>query len=58
MTRPRDAPSPLEIDVISDVVCPWCYLGKRRLDQALELTPGLQASGPLEALQAGPDHPA
>ena len=25
----------LTIDVVSDVVCPWCYLGKRRLDQAL-----------------------
>jgi predicted DsbA family dithiol-disulfide isomerase len=27
----------LRIDVISDVVCPWCYIGKRRLEQALEL---------------------
>ncbi len=26
---------PLLIDVVSDVVCPWCYLGKRRLDAAL-----------------------
>jgi len=25
------------IDVISDVVCPWCYLGKRRLESALKL---------------------
>ena len=23
------------IDVISDVICPWCFLGKRRLDKAL-----------------------
>lgn len=23
------------IDVISDVICPWCFLGKRRLDAAL-----------------------
>lgn len=23
------------VDVISDVVCPWCFIGKRRLDQAL-----------------------
>ncbi len=27
---------PLTIDVYSDVVCPWCYIGKRRLEQALE----------------------
>jgi predicted DsbA family dithiol-disulfide isomerase len=27
------------IDVISDVACPWCYLGKRRLEQAIEQFP-------------------
>lgn len=27
---------PFIIDVISDVVCPWCFLGKRRLDAALD----------------------
>jgi predicted DsbA family dithiol-disulfide isomerase len=27
---------PLFIDVVSDVVCPWCFIGKRRLDSALE----------------------
>lgn len=27
---------PLTIDVVSDVVCPWCYVGKRRLEEALE----------------------
>ncbi|MGL4491120.1 MAG: DsbA family oxidoreductase [Rhizobiaceae bacterium] len=25
----------LKIDVVSDVVCPWCYLGKARLERAL-----------------------
>ena len=25
----------LQIDVVSDVVCPWCYVGKRQLEQAL-----------------------
>lgn len=28
----------LLIEVISDVVCPWCYLGKRRLEQAAAAT--------------------
>jgi predicted DsbA family dithiol-disulfide isomerase len=28
--------SGVEIEVYSDVVCPWCYLGKRRLETALE----------------------
>jgi predicted DsbA family dithiol-disulfide isomerase len=27
----------LRIDVISDVVCPWCFIGKRKLERALEL---------------------
>ena len=25
----------MQLDVISDTVCPWCYIGKRRLDKAL-----------------------
>jgi len=28
--------APLTIDVISDVVCPWCFVGKRQLEQALQ----------------------
>jgi predicted DsbA family dithiol-disulfide isomerase len=31
--------SPLTIDVISDVVCPWCYVGKRFLEKAIALKP-------------------
>ena len=27
----------LAIDIISDVVCPWCFVGKRRMEAALEL---------------------
>jgi len=27
----------LSIDIVSDVVCPWCYIGKRRLEAALDL---------------------
>jgi len=30
---------PLQIDIVSDVVCPWCYIGKRRIENALALTP-------------------
>ena len=32
MTHPA-----LQIDVVSDIVCPWCYIGKRRLETALQL---------------------
>jgi predicted DsbA family dithiol-disulfide isomerase len=27
--------SDISIDVVSDVVCPWCFIGKRHLDKAL-----------------------
>jgi predicted DsbA family dithiol-disulfide isomerase len=27
----------LTIDIVSDVICPWCYIGKRRLENALKL---------------------
>jgi predicted DsbA family dithiol-disulfide isomerase len=26
---------PLTIDIVSDVVCPWCYIGKKRIEDAL-----------------------
>lgn len=35
----------LEIDVVSDVVCPWCFIGKRHLDRALELWRAEQPDG-------------
>ncbi len=35
-------PATFTIDVVSDVVCPWCYIGKRKLEAALELA---QAAG-------------
>ena len=31
---------PLRIEVVSDVICPWCYIGKRRLEKALALLDG------------------
>ena len=33
----------MEIDVIFDTVCPWCYIGKRRLEQALAMRPQVKA---------------
>ncbi|HEX8041485.1 MAG TPA: DsbA family oxidoreductase [Chryseosolibacter sp.] len=29
----------IKIGVVSDVVCPWCYIGKRRLEKAMQLAP-------------------
>ncbi len=32
----------ITIDVVSDVICPWCFLGKRRLEKALALIPEIK----------------
>jgi predicted DsbA family dithiol-disulfide isomerase len=32
----------LSIDIVSDVVCPWCFIGMRRLEKALESFNGLE----------------
>ncbi len=34
-----NASPPLTIDVVSDVMCPWCFIGKRRLETALRSVP-------------------
>jgi predicted DsbA family dithiol-disulfide isomerase len=40
MEKPMPAPvNALPIDVVSDVVCPWCFIGKRRLEKAIALIP-------------------
>jgi predicted DsbA family dithiol-disulfide isomerase len=49
----------LTIDVISDVVCPWCYLGKRRLALALaEVADGGQIAVRWRPYQLDPSIPA
>jgi predicted DsbA family dithiol-disulfide isomerase len=30
----------MQVEIWSDVVCPWCYIGKRRFEEALEQFPG------------------
>src|SRR3974390_637902 len=39
MIAPSPKPPALRVDVVSDVVCPWCFIGKRRLENALALVP-------------------
>jgi predicted DsbA family dithiol-disulfide isomerase len=36
------AQSVISIDVVADVICPWCFLGKRRLDKALAQVPEIK----------------
>lgn len=44
----------LTIDVISDVICPWCFIGKRRLEKALGARP---TTIRWHAFQLNPDMP-
>src|SRR5580700_8921260 len=42
MSIESDAAVTVRADVVSDVVCPWCYIGKRRLEAAVRLNPGIK----------------
>ncbi|ANH04112.1 MULTISPECIES: DsbA family oxidoreductase [Shinella] len=49
----------ITIDVVSDVVCPWCYLGKKRLDKAIEAVgDDLAVAVTFRPYQLNPDMPA
>ena len=55
-----DVKNPVSIEIYSDVVCPWCYIGKRRVEQALErIREQYVATMPVwRAFQLNPDLPA
>ena len=40
----------MQIDVISDTVCPWCYIGKRRFETALERVRDLPGADQIEVV--------
>ena len=48
---------PLHIDFIADVVCPWCYIGWRRLEQALAMRPDVAAEVVWRPYQLDPSIP-
>ncbi len=50
-------PSTLTIDVVSDVVCPWCFVGKRRLEKALSLVPDIAVDIRWRPYQLAPEIP-
>ncbi|WP_431679868.1 DsbA family oxidoreductase [Kitasatospora sp. KL5] len=33
----------MKVEIYSDIACPWCYIGKRRFEQALDRFPGKDA---------------
>jgi predicted DsbA family dithiol-disulfide isomerase len=48
----------MHIDVVADVICPWCFIGKRRLERALALRPDLTATLSWRAFELNPDLPS
>lgn len=59
----RNAPRPLQmsasisIDVFADPVCPWCWIGKRRLEAALAARPEIEATVRYLPFQLDPSIP-
>ncbi len=47
----------MQLDIISDPVCPWCYVGKRRMEIALAARPHMQIDIAYRVFQLNPDMP-
>jgi predicted DsbA family dithiol-disulfide isomerase len=48
----------IKLDIFSDPVCPWCYLGKANLDRAMEQNPDHPFAVEWHPFQLNPDMPA
>jgi len=51
-------PETIKIDIVSDVACPWCYVGKRRLESALAEWDGTPVVVEWHPFQLDPTIPA
>ncbi|GAA0949688.1 DsbA family oxidoreductase [Kribbella koreensis] len=49
-------PAPIKVDVWSDIACPWCYIGKRKFETALDDT-GIAVEIEYHAYELAPDLP-
>jgi predicted DsbA family dithiol-disulfide isomerase len=47
----------MRIDIFSDTICPWCYLGKRRLQLAVAARPQYEISMTWRPFELNPDTP-
>ncbi len=48
----------MQLDIVSDTICPWCFIGKRRLERALAGRPDLKLDIRWRAFQLNPTMPA
>lgn len=60
VSTPAQAGVGARIDIVSDAICPWCYIGKRQLERALAMLAeeGLHFSVHWNPFQLNPDMPA
>ena len=54
-----ESPAGLRIDIVSDAICPWCYIGRRQLERALAslASEGLHFTVHWNPFQLNPDMP-
>jgi predicted DsbA family dithiol-disulfide isomerase len=50
-------PKTINIEMVSDFACPWCFIGKRRLKKAIEQQPDLETTLIWRPFQLNPDMP-
>jgi predicted DsbA family dithiol-disulfide isomerase len=55
--RIRKNPMLVTIDIYSDPICPWCFVGKRRLERALAARPEIKSELRWRAFQLNPAMP-
>lgn len=48
----------ISVDVVSDVVCPWCFIGQRRLARAIAMVPDIAVTVQWRPFQLDPSIPA
>lgn len=48
----------MQLDIYSDTICPWCFVGKRRLERALAMRPNAALTIRWRAFQLNPGMPA
>lgn len=47
----------MRIEIVSDVICPWCFIGKRRLEKAMAQRPEIEFEIGWRPFQLNPDMP-
>lgn len=55
--QPHSGPHTVQVEIYADVICPWCYIGKRRLDLAFAERPEIRPAYVWRAFLLNPTMP-